>query len=78
MNASTTDGPARSAIAAAVRTNKAGADDAADAERDEVPRAERTLQAVFAHVLRFPISLSRGFLANRFAMAFAFLFVRCY
>ena len=35
MKASVTDGPARSAIAAAVRDEQAGADDGADAERDE-------------------------------------------
>ncbi len=40
-------------MAAAVRTKQTGADDPADAERDQVHRSERTFQAVFADFLRF-------------------------
>ena len=48
MNASVTDGPARSAIAAAVAHEEAGADDGADAEPDEVQGAEGSLEARLA------------------------------
>ena len=52
MNASTTDGPARSAIAAAVRTKRPAPMIAADAEGDEIHRPERTFQTVFADIPR--------------------------
>ena len=48
-------------MAAAVRTNKTSADDSADSERDEIDRAERSLQAVLANFLSFGHQLVERF-----------------
>src|SRR5204863_162282 len=75
INASTTDGPARSAIAAAVRTNKPAP------IIPPMPSAIRLIEPSERFRLCSPtscascISRSRGFLANKFAMVFRFLVV---
>ena len=46
----------------------AGADDGADAQRDQVSSAQRTFQAMLARFVRPDMIRSSGFLANRFAI----------